>query len=104
MAARGRKARLASTFGPASAHSWFVAPGRSVACGSAPPGTANKLRRTDFGRGGQRHRVPVRGRARMILRVRLAQDPDIPQERRADRRSRPERLEQKDRVYAFFRK
>jgi len=40
----------------------------------------------------------------MILRVRLAQDPDIPQERRADRRSRPKRLEQKDRVYAFFRK
>jgi len=43
MAARGRKARLASTFGPASAHSWFVAPGRSVACGSAQPGTANKF-------------------------------------------------------------
>ena len=40
----------------------------------------------------------------MIARVRLAQDPDIMQERRADRRSRPERLEQKDRVYAFFRK
>jgi len=40
----------------------------------------------------------------MIARVRLAQDPDILQERRADRRSRPERLEQKDRVYAFFRK
>jgi len=40
----------------------------------------------------------------MIPRVRLAQDPDIPQERRADRRSRPERLEQKDQVYVFFRK
>ena len=40
----------------------------------------------------------------MIARVRLAQDLDILQERRADRRSRPERLKQKDRVYPFFRK